>query len=235
MYVSAMAEGLSYYRALAERYRDDPRRALEVAAGLVLHGDLARAETVLEAAAARDADPELAHHLGLVRASGGDHESALAAFGEALAADAGRALVRANLGRSLLALGRVDEAIVTLERAVADDPTLPAVHTALALALAERPSAGERVERALLRALALDPRHREAHVLLGRLYLRQRRDADAVRALERARRYHPYDTDLLYNLALAEERRGHGARADAYLRRILEIDPTDNDAQREAL
>jgi len=230
MFEAEMREGRAYYTELGRRYAGDAERILEVAAGLLLHGEHDAAESLLSDAADVDPDPNVLLHLGLVRASASDHDAAIEAFRRALSIDPDRALVRANLGRSLNERGRGDEAIVQLERAVADDPSLADAHAALAHALMQHQRQGDLPERALESALELDPRHRDAHILLGRLYLRQRRDDDAADALTRALGYHPYDEDILFNLALAEERRGDPARARAYLERVLVVDPTDGEA-----
>ncbi|MCA9610459.1 MAG: fused MFS/spermidine synthase, partial [Myxococcales bacterium] len=110
MFLAAMREGPSYYRALALRYRDDPERLLEVAAGLSLHGLGAEAVEVLEDASRRHADPNLLVNLGVLRAQGGDLDGAAAAYRAAIQRDPDRALAHLDLGLALEMQDRADEA-----------------------------------------------------------------------------------------------------------------------------
>ena len=239
MFTAAMAEGADYYEELGRRYAGDDGRLLEVAAGLALHGRRAAAVELLEAAADAHGDPTVLIHLGLLRAAAGDLDGAADAYRDALSVDEGRALARTNLGRVYLELGQVDAGIFELERAVAADPKLAEAHAALGYARMQR-SAGVGAsggghtdagpEGALHEALRLDPRQRSAYVSLGRLFLRQRRYDDAQEVLSRGLTYHPYDADLLFNLAVVEERRGNSAAARAHLERLLFVDPGDEEA-----
>jgi spermidine synthase len=231
MFLEAMGEGLHYYQALSERYRDSPERLLEVAAGLLLHGAVADAEALLVEAAGREDDPKLWLHAGLVRAAAGDDEGAIEAYRAALRSDPDDAITRINLGRSLIALGRTDRAVIAIDRAIADDPTLADAHVALGLALMTRPREHRSSEHALRHALRLDPRHREAHVLLSRVLLSQRRWDRAAEALREALAYHPYDADLSFNLAVAERERGREEEVRDALLRVLLVDPADPDAR----
>jgi spermidine synthase/tetratricopeptide (TPR) repeat protein len=232
MFAEAMATGPGYYRALAERYPADPDRSLEVARGLASHGLGAEALALLEEAArAAPGDFELVLHLGLLRATGGDAEGAAAAHREAVAIDPERALGHLNLGLARLAQGQVGRALVSLERAVELDPELAAAHAGLGYALMHRRNAGERPEQVLREALRLDPRHRDARANLGQLLLRRGRPGEAVRVLRLAYRYHPYDADLLFDLALARREAGAPEAARRDLARVLAIDPNDNEAR----
>jgi len=232
MFAEAMATGPGYYRALAERYPSVPDRSLEVARGLASHGLGADALAVLEdAASAAPDDFELILHLGLLRATRGDAEGAAAAHREAVAIDPERALGHLNLGLARLAQGQVGRALVSLERAVALDPELAAAHAGLGYALMHRRNAGERPEHVLREALRLDPRHRDARANLGQLLLRRDRPGDAVAVLRLAYRYHPYDADLLFDLALARRAAGDLEVARRDLARVLAIDPNDSEAR----
>jgi tetratricopeptide (TPR) repeat protein len=59
-------------------------------------------------------------------------------------------------------------------------------------------------ERELRRAIELDPDHFPARRDLGRLYLQQQRDGDAIRELRAAARLGPLDRELVIRLALLE-------------------------------
>jgi cytochrome c-type biogenesis protein CcmH/NrfG len=67
-------------------------------------------------------------------------------------------------------------------------------------------------------------------VLLGRVLLGQRRWTRAAEALRDALRYHPYDADLNFNLAVAERGQGNQEAVRRALERVLLVDPTDPDA-----
>ncbi len=236
MFLAAMREGPGYYRALGDRYRRDPERLLEVAAGLSLHGLGAEAVALLEDASRRaPEDPSILVNLGVLRASGGDLDGAAEAYRAAIRLDPDRALAHLDLGLALLA----DEAtrdlgVLELERAVALDPALAAAHAGLGRALLLRAGEGARAEAALRRALDLDPRHRDARASLGQLLARGARWDEAADALAEGARHHPYDPDLLFDLANAQQRAGRTREARATLRRVLAIDPGDRDA-RDAL
>ncbi len=231
MFEAAMREGLPYYHALGERYRDDPERLLEVAAGLLLHGALGDAETFLEEATGHADDPKLWLHLGLVRAAEGDYEGASDAYHAALRRDPNDPLIQIDLGRALVAQELTDRAVFAFERAIDADGSLAEAHTGLALALMAKPRRNMSPESELREALRLDPRSREASVLLGRLNLGRRRPEEAASVLRAGLAYHPYDTDLLFDLAVAERGRGDEDAARAALGRVLFIDPEDAGAR----
>ncbi len=231
LFIEAMAEGPAYYRALGDRYRADPDRLLEVAAGLAAHGLGSEAITTLEGAIQRaPGDPNLRINLGLLRAAGADTDGAVDAYRRAIRLDPDRALAHLDLGLALLQEGQVDAAVLSLERGVSIDPSLAATHAGLGYGLMLRPGSGARPEASLRRALELDPRHRDARANLGRLLARRRRWPEAVEVLAGADRYHPYDADLLYDLALALTEAGDHERARATLRRVLRIAPHDEEA-----
>ncbi|MBX3269280.1 MAG: fused MFS/spermidine synthase [Sandaracinaceae bacterium] len=234
MFEAAMRQGPGYYRALGARYRGDRERALEVAAGLALHGLGAEAIATLEHAARAWPDDVTLHvNLGVARALSGDDEGALEAYREALRVRPRDPLARLGLGNALLALGSVDAAVIELERAVASAPSFASAHAGLGRALAARPGDGERAERALSEALALDPRHRDARAALGALRYRAGRWDEAAQTLREGTRYHPLEASLWFDLAQAERRAGRAAEARASLDRVLAIDP-DDDAARAA-
>lgn len=232
MFIRAMRTGTAYYRALRERYLDDPERLMEVAAGFVTHGQNAEAIATLEAAAERaPRSPSVLINLGLVRAAGGDLDGAIAAHREALRLDPGRALAHLDLGLAMVAAGDVDAALLGLERAAALAPELAAARAGFGYGLMHRPESGARAERELRRALELDPRHRDARANLGSLLMRQRRWEDAALVLTEGLTYHPYDSNLHFDRALAEHRAGRDGAARRALVRALFVNPADAEAR----
>ncbi|MCL4847818.1 MAG: tetratricopeptide repeat protein [Acidobacteria bacterium] len=95
------------------------------------------------------------------------------------------ALHRVTLGTLLLGLGRLDEALGELRRAVAIDGSLALAQYGLGVA-AQRAGRLDEAGRALSRALALEPRYAEAAHALGHVALAAGNALDAGRRFEQA-------------------------------------------------
>lgn len=110
------------------------------------------------------------NNLGIVYRDRGDDQRALAQFHEAVRLDATYAAPRVLMGSSLLALGRVKEAVVELEAAVKVDPRETAARLELARAYARAHNLSGAVEqfRQLRRQAPRDP---EYAYQLGRSYM----------------------------------------------------------------
>jgi Flp pilus assembly protein TadD len=193
------------------------------------------------------------NNLAIVHQQQGRHREAIAECREAIRLDAAYPAPRVVMGGSLLALGRVAEAVTTLEAAVKLQPKERLVREQLARAYerAGRPSAAIEQYRAMRDLAPGDP---EAAYQLGRSYLRlsewamQRlRDVDpgsarlfqalghnyrvqgradlAVRAFERALQADPKLPEVHLALAQihAEQRNWTSARAEVELE--LEVVP----------
>ncbi len=187
-------------------------------AELVGPGHQAKATDAFHRALALDPrNPAAERGLGLL-------DSGSQASGELAAAvrDGARgALVRLELGNALAAAGQRRQAIA-------------AWRAAGAAPLLVRQAAAEDDEQGLLLALAVDPQNAEAYDALARLYLRQRRDAEARQALRaRAALPHPAYADLLLAL-LAERQDGGDALASAYVQLALQAAPDDEALSRAA-
>ncbi|HEX6058110.1 MAG TPA: DUF4388 domain-containing protein [Gemmatimonadaceae bacterium] len=92
-----------------------------------------------------------------------------------------------------------------------------------------------RVDEALVaarQAVAADNRSAEAHLALGRVFLRLERAADACESLGRALQADPLGTAAYRELGFAEAKRGDFARAVEHWRRYLEMAPHAEDAER---
>jgi tetratricopeptide (TPR) repeat protein len=154
------------------------------------------------------------HNLGIVYQRRNDHVSALAEFRAAARLDPKFGPARLLAGASLLALGRADDAVVELERAVRLLPGEKAAHLKLADACERAgnapcqarqsrilaglapsdPESLYRLGKAYLslsewsytRILALDPRSARLSEALGREYLQQGQPDLALRAYQEA-------------------------------------------------
>jgi len=82
-------------------------------------------------------------------------------------------------------------AVQLFELAVRIDEDQAEYHRHLALALARNPHWGRKAERALLRALELEPDHAETHYFLGRVYLEAGLQARAMARFREALRIDP--------------------------------------------
>jgi Flp pilus assembly protein TadD len=110
-------------------------------------------------------------------------------------------------GRTLLAAGRINEAIAELSLATSLDPTLSEAHSLLGVAF-DRKGMNERARESYERAVKVEPEDAQTLNNLGySLYLNGNYRA-AVDKLKRASRLAPEDERILNNLALAQCRLG---------------------------
>lgn len=178
-------------------------------------GQLDRAEAAFRDVLARGGDRAFVHHnLGIVHQQRNRHARALAEFRAAARLDPAFGPARLLAGSSLLALGRAEEAVTELERAVRLLPGEKAAHLQLAdacervsnvpcLARESRVLAGlapsdpeytYRLGKAYLRLsewsykriLAIDPRSARLSEALGREYLQQGQPELALREYQQA-------------------------------------------------
>lgn len=80
-------------------------------------------------------------------------------------------------------------------------------------------------EKALLRAVSLDPRHTDAFIMLGTTYYQQERHADAVKAFERALVNDPHALVARYHLAQVCTEQGNLKRALTQLHVLQTLKP----------
>ena len=178
-------------------------------------GQLDRAEAAFRHVLARGGDRAFVHHnLGIVHQQRNRHVEALAEFRAASRLDPAFGPPRLLAGSSLLALGRAEEAVAELERAVRLLPGQKAAHLQLADACEQAgnvpclvrqsrilagfaPSDPEytyRLGKAYLRLsewsykriLAIDPRSARLSEALGREYLQQGQPELALREYQQA-------------------------------------------------
>jgi Tfp pilus assembly protein PilF/lysophospholipase L1-like esterase len=132
----------------------------------------------------------------------------------------GSARVLINDGVRHLASGRLDEAIVTLSAALAEDDGELAAHYNLAVAFT-RKGEGERARRHFESALRIDPESGAVHAGLGMVLSTQGRLESAREHLERALLLRPDDADVAVNLGGVLARQERFEEAAALFRRAL--------------
>ena len=120
----------------------------------------------------------------------------------------------------LIEAGQLDPAERQLRRLLAQGDS-PAARSLLGLVLVKEGRADE-AERELKAALAANPALLAARQHLVRLYLAQKRDADATAELRRAARLGPLDRDLGLKLAGVELAEGHIEAATRQLRSVAD-------------
>lgn len=174
------------------------------------------------ASKAVELDEELAEahaSLALVKAyQEGDREGAEREFRRAIELNPGYATAHHWYSDFLAMLGRADEALTEASRAAELDPLSPIISTTLG----ERLFFARDYERAaerLRRTLELDPDFIQARFILGLVYVRQGRRAEAVAELRRARQL-AGEGDARVAAALVQAYALTGRKAEA--RRVLE-------------
>ena len=191
----------SYQAALAARPGFD--EALQELVPLLLAAG--RAQDALAAArAAAGAAPSSVRSMLLARAlhAGGEAQAALQALDAVLAPEPDHLGALEARGNLLLELGRPQEALAAVERAVAGHGAPPdsLAHLSAALLKLDRP--GEALERAD-EALRLQPEHRAALHNEAQALTHLLRVEEAREVARRAVALHPGDADLRWNLAVA--------------------------------
>ncbi len=147
--------------------------------------------------ARRAADPRLEHAVSLENI--GDVAAAEMAYRAEIAGDPGFGLAHAGLGALCLRLGRLDEAIASLNEAVRLVPTNPSALGSLAMALLRR---GRGVEaRDVAKRLAqLTPKVMSAYLLLADCCHAARDPMGIVEAYAQGHREMPENAELVFRL-----------------------------------
>jgi tetratricopeptide (TPR) repeat protein len=139
------------------------------------------------------------------------------------------AIKRNNFGAELMKQGRLDEAIVELEKAVQVDPDYAAAYFNLAYAYERR----ERVDDAIAqykKALQLEPGNVFGHNNLGVLLDKKGLYDEAIAVYEKALKIEPSNATVLANLANARKNKAIIEEREARIadaRKQVEVSPTD--------
>ncbi|HZH32636.1 MAG TPA: tetratricopeptide repeat protein [Pyrinomonadaceae bacterium] len=161
-----------------------------------------------------------------------EHQSveAAPALARAVELDPQAAPALAYLGLAHAEQGRYTEAIKFYERAVAVNPQLATVHYLLAdILLKQNPADTVRPEKALLRAVELDPTLASARLALGKLYARTERLDSAAAQLTRAVALDPNSAETHYQLGRVYTRQRRTAEAQTALATFKRL----NEGQKE--
>lgn len=193
-------------------------------------GQPAEAIALLERALARQPGHDGArYNLGIARQNTGAHAEAIRCF-EQLAARAPSADVWNNLGVSLQALDRLEEARAAFRKALALDAAHLLANTNLACVLnaLDEPLEAERHARA---ALAKAPDHASAHNHLAAALRAQNRPGEARASLDRALALRPDYAEIWFNLGILHQDRNELTDARHCYDRAIALSPEDADAR----
>ena len=129
-------------------------------------------------------------------------------------------------GECLLQNGRPREARDEFERAAELDPSSVTITLNVAKVSLQLNDA-KRAELAIRKAVALDAKNSEGHLMLGYLRLRQEKLDDALAAFRKASILDPNDVVSLCMAGFVLERQGRGGEAIACYTRALKLKPND--------
>ena len=134
------------------------------------------------------------------------------------------ALTRSNYARTLLELGKGDEAIALYREALDLSPGAPRLLSALGTALAERGSVAE-AQPYLEQALGAEPGLAAAHNSLGTVYSAAAQRERAIAEFETAVASEPANAIFVFNLATALSLEGRAEESITQFFRAADLDP----------
>jgi tetratricopeptide (TPR) repeat protein len=179
------------------------------------------------------ADPDGYHaqtEQGVMLASAGDFDGAIACFGRALALRPELPAAHFNFAAACKQARKLDDALASLERALERDPEFADAHLLMANIALERSDA-DRAEPHLRAAIALRPQLAEAHADLGLALFAQGRFDEAEASCREALRLKPDLVGARVNLGLVlEHGRGDLESAVGCFREALRLQPEHVDA-----
>ena len=132
---------------------------------------------------------------------------------------------------ALSAQFRYDEALPPLNRLLKIDRDFTAAYALRGEILYKNSpdaTALQSAEADFQRVLQLEADNLEAHLYLGRIYLRQNRPLLAIEEFETVGRARPYSTVHLFELSLAYRKAGQKAKADATLKSFHRVEQLDS-------
>ena len=127
--------------------------------------------------------------------------------------------------------GRFAEAIDLFEEALSKDPDRrdkirgPYSQALRGQATALMDLDPAKSESLLLKAIRLDPQNTEAHFLMGRLHVRQKNYANAIKSYRRVVRLKPRHPDALFNLGYIYSINKDYPKAERLYNRVISLNP----------
>jgi tetratricopeptide (TPR) repeat protein len=147
-------------------------------------------------------------------------------YEHALKVTSGNYIAHNNFGNTLMANGRLDEAVKQFQEVIRLKPTVALPYNSLGTAYALQEKLDEAMA-AFLKAIALKPGLAQAHYNLGTAYLHKGQLPEAVTELKTALRLDPADLKAQKTLADALLKTGKAAEALHYCQAVLAADPED--------
>lgn len=174
-----------------------------------------------------DASPEKLAELAEVFFHRGQYESALMNYYQALSQEPQRHDIRLQAGRTLLLLGRLEDAKRELAEVLIHQPEVAEAHEALGLAFLQENHTAE-AQRELRAALALDPRRLSARSLLGEAYLQAEQYSQAAGEFRQALDLSPENPRIMSNLGWALFKMKQTDQALTWLQKARALAPQDS-------
>lgn len=165
-----------------------------------------------------------AYNDGVGHMRAGDHESAVASFGQALAQNPDHRAAALARPRSLVKLGRFGDAVSELKAVVGRRPTDGAAFNDLGMVYRQMNEA-EGALWCFRAAVRLDPRQIDYYYNLGRTYWDIGRHSDAARVFESLIEIHPDDVEVHHELADLHFVLGDSEACAHHIERCLELAP----------
>ncbi|HEY0657822.1 MAG TPA: tetratricopeptide repeat protein, partial [Pyrinomonadaceae bacterium] len=169
--------------------------------------------------------------LGIAQMNDNKTAEARAAFERALTIDPKLIPALAYSAMTFTDQARYEESLKIYERGLALDDKNAVLHYLLADTLLKTTSPDvSRIENALKKAIALDAKLAQAHLALGRLYVRQERWTEAAASLENAAKLDLNHSETFYQLGRVYARLKRAEDSRAALAKFKQI--TDNQKER---
>ncbi len=213
--------------SLVNEEPDSPEALQRLGTVLMHQGRSAEAESLFQAALARDPDyVDAMLGLGQIEAQRGDTINALKRFEMAIAIDPRRPRAYFFLGQAREAVGQVDEALAAYFRALEADPNDVATIARVAAIQLGRNQPDQALVR-LDQAVELAPTDGEVRVLRGLAHAKLHHIPEAIADLKDATRRLPDRPDVYYQLALVLEAGHRTADARSAAEQALRLAPAD--------
>ncbi len=168
--------------------------------------------------------PEAYVNLGKLEKSARNYDESIAHYQRALEQRSNYRTARNNLGLTLLAAGRVAEALVLLNELVAKHPSYPEAWLNLARVHSEKEEYDDAI-RCLRKALELRPGYESARLNLASALRKSGKAQEAATVYDEILRSQPRYVSAWYNRGIALDKAGDVAGARSSYERAVSLDP----------